>query len=119
MLPRSPAAIISTLLAMVAVVLLATPASGDAICGDGSYSQADGQGACSHHGGVDYWLDGRGDPDTSSDDEYVDSYSSSGEAESSRTGSSSSSDLSWLEQNWLWLVIAAAGGWWLHKSYRE
>ncbi|HYG03237.1 MAG TPA: hypothetical protein VD927_12385 [Chryseosolibacter sp.] len=27
-----------------------------AICMDGSRSDATGSGACSHHGGVDYWL---------------------------------------------------------------
>ena len=27
-----------------------------AICNDGWRSNATGQGACSHHGGVDYWL---------------------------------------------------------------
>ena len=27
-----------------------------AICRDGSHSNATGRGACSHHGGVDYWL---------------------------------------------------------------
>ena len=27
-----------------------------AICNDGSRSYATGQGACSHHGGVDYWI---------------------------------------------------------------
>jgi len=27
-----------------------------AICNDGSKSSATGSGACSHHGGVDYWL---------------------------------------------------------------
>ena len=27
-----------------------------AICNDGWRSYATGQGACSHHGGVDYWL---------------------------------------------------------------
>ncbi len=27
-----------------------------AICNDGWESTATGQGACSHHGGVDYWL---------------------------------------------------------------
>jgi len=27
-----------------------------AICRDGSRSNATGSGACSHHGGVDYWL---------------------------------------------------------------
>lgn len=27
-----------------------------AICNDGSYSDATGKGACSHHGGVQYWL---------------------------------------------------------------
>ena len=29
-----------------------------AICNDGSRSNATGAGACSHHGGVDYWLCG-------------------------------------------------------------
>ncbi|MDL5515052.1 hypothetical protein QSE00_24795 [Arenibacter sp. M-2] len=27
-----------------------------AVCNDGSISRATGRGACSHHGGVDYWL---------------------------------------------------------------
>ena len=27
-----------------------------AVCNDGSRSEATGQGACSHHGGVKYWL---------------------------------------------------------------
>jgi hypothetical protein len=27
-----------------------------AICNDGTSSTATGSGACSHHGGVDYWL---------------------------------------------------------------
>ena len=27
-----------------------------AVCNDGSTSRATGRGACSHHGGVDYWL---------------------------------------------------------------
>ena len=27
-----------------------------AVCEDGSRSTATGSGACSHHGGVDYWL---------------------------------------------------------------
>ena len=27
-----------------------------AICNDGWKSSATGQGACSHHGGVDYWI---------------------------------------------------------------
>ena len=27
-----------------------------AVCNDGTRSTATGQGACSHHGGVDYWL---------------------------------------------------------------
>jgi hypothetical protein len=27
-----------------------------AVCKDGSKSKATGRGACSHHGGVDYWL---------------------------------------------------------------
>ena len=29
-----------------------------AICNDGTSSTATGSGACSHHGGVDYWLYG-------------------------------------------------------------
>lgn len=29
-----------------------------AVCGDGSHSSATGSGACSHHGGVAYWLYG-------------------------------------------------------------
>ena len=27
-----------------------------AVCNDGSRSSATGSGACSHHGGVDYWI---------------------------------------------------------------
>ena len=27
-----------------------------AVCNDGTTSRATGRGACSHHGGVDYWL---------------------------------------------------------------
>ena len=27
-----------------------------AVCNDGTTSTATGSGACSHHGGVDYWL---------------------------------------------------------------
>ena len=27
-----------------------------AMCKDGTRSSATGQGACSHHGGVDYWI---------------------------------------------------------------
>lgn len=27
-----------------------------AVCDDGWHSTATGSGACSHHGGVDYWL---------------------------------------------------------------
>ncbi len=37
----------------------AEPSSGvrvGAVCRDGSRSSATGRGACSHHGGVDYWL---------------------------------------------------------------
>ena len=29
-----------------------------AVCNDGTTSTATGSGACSHHGGVDYWLYG-------------------------------------------------------------
>ena len=54
-------------LAVIALALAtmfgARAASADAICNDGTRSSADGSGACSHHGGGDYWLDGRGDPD--------------------------------------------------------
>lgn len=32
-------------------------ASADAICNDGTYSYSSGSGTCSHHGGVDYWID--------------------------------------------------------------
>ena len=38
------------------------PSSGDsgtrtgAVCNDGTTSSATGSGACSHHGGVKYWL---------------------------------------------------------------
>lgn len=27
-----------------------------AVCNDGTRSSATGSGACSHHGGVDYWI---------------------------------------------------------------
>lgn len=30
---------------------------GGAICNDGSRSYSTGRGTCSHHGGVDYWMD--------------------------------------------------------------
>lgn len=33
-----------------------TPSRSGAICNDGSFSQATGSGACSHHGGVSYWV---------------------------------------------------------------
>lgn len=48
-----------TVAALVTVVLVAASppqASADAICNDGTYSDADGQGACSWHDGVDEWL---------------------------------------------------------------
>ena len=32
------------------------PAGAKSRCKDGSYSEAGGSGACSHHGGVDAWL---------------------------------------------------------------
>ena len=48
---------------MTAVVLPGAAAGADAICRDGAYSYAEGQGACSHHGGVDEFLIvDRGDP---------------------------------------------------------
>lgn len=32
-----------------------TPRIG-AVCNDGTYSNATGRGACSHHGGVNHWV---------------------------------------------------------------
>jgi len=46
------------LLTAITVSLLATSCGGKrtgAICNDGWKSSATGRGACSHHGGVDYW----------------------------------------------------------------
>jgi hypothetical protein len=43
------------LVALAAWTMAGEQASADAICNDGTYSEADGQGACSWHGGVDYW----------------------------------------------------------------
>lgn len=34
----------------------AGPATADAVCRDGTYSYSSGQGTCSWHGGVDYWV---------------------------------------------------------------
>lgn len=41
---------------VISVDFRALPASADARCSDGTYSDADAQGTCSHHGGVDDWL---------------------------------------------------------------
>lgn len=38
------------------VMFTGDPAHSDAHCWDGTYSAADGQGACSWHGGVQTWL---------------------------------------------------------------
>lgn len=38
------------------VLAASTTAGADAVCNDGWYSRSSGQGTCSWHGGVDYWV---------------------------------------------------------------
>jgi hypothetical protein len=45
--------------ALVAVCAWTAPVSADAVCRDGTTSSGLGEGTCSQHGGVDYWLSTR------------------------------------------------------------
>ena len=47
--------VISTVILLALSSCSSGPRTG-AICNDGWESSATGSGACSHHGGVDYWL---------------------------------------------------------------
>ena len=43
---------------------MATPSAADGVCKDGTRTAAFGQGACSHHGGVEYFLEDPSDPNS-------------------------------------------------------
>lgn len=62
LLPRALLVVVT--LAVVALVQLATAttAGADTVCKDGTHTESYGQGACSGHGGVEYWIDGH-EPD--------------------------------------------------------
>lgn len=93
----------------VGLSTIATPATADAICEDGSYSSADGQGACSHHGGVDEWLDGRGDPDTSADDVAPQRFRSEDSNSPDRSGRGSGGS---TDNSDMWLLAGGAAVLW-------
>lgn len=50
--------ILNVFFATIAISLFVTPSQSkaDAVCQDGWYSQSEGSGTCSHHGGVSYWI---------------------------------------------------------------
>lgn len=50
-------ACVLVLLVALTVIALAGAASAEAICRDGWHSQSSGPGTCSHHGGVDHYVD--------------------------------------------------------------
>lgn len=93
---------------LASMVLVGTPSSADAICQDGTYSTADGQGACSWHGGVDHWLDGSGAPGNSS---AAGGQILVADGAANDSASSGSSEQPWLAENWPWLVGAGGVGW--------
>ena len=85
---------------------LSLRAGADAICMDGTYSYAEGQGACSFHGGVQQWLlVDRGDPSTMGGPRPA---NPPGLLQPGSITPPSEPEPSWWSKNWWWVVGGGA-----------